>query len=367
VRLRLLRGWLLGMVVLLTAACGRSTPMPSVTPSEITPSPSYSPTPAEPTPTPIARIPTPAHTVTASAPLPTPAERPLAVVFPTPGPTPETPWRPPMYPVPWAPTPHDHFFLSRPIPAFYGALPVIDYRYGGVFFANEVHTGIDIPGEPGTPVLAAGDGQVIWAGYGLNSGRPGEPGPYGLAVMIRHNFGWQGQTLYTVYAHLSEVAVKPGQWVQAGAPVGRMGNTGHTTGPHLHFEVRLGALNDKGNVVFETYNPELWLVPPVGWGLIVGQVLDTWGQPLSHNIVYLVSLEDEDFHWRTYTYARSRLIHSDPYYHENYVFGDLPAGRYHVTVDYYGSFYTQELEVKPGQVTFFRFKGRSGFEANAQP
>ena len=274
-----------------------------------------------------------------------------------------------MYPVPWAPNLHDHFLLARPIPAFYGALPVTDYRYGGVFFRNEVHTGIDIPGQLGTPVLAAGHGQVVWAGYGLNTGRPGVQGPYGLAVMIRHDFGWEGQTLYTVYAHLQEVAVHPGWWVDAGTPIGRMGNTGHTTGPHLHFEVRLGQpeANGKEGISFATRNPELWLVPPIGRGLVVGQVLDSLGYPLDHNIVFIASEQDEDFHWRTYTYARSPLIHSDPYYRENYVFGDLPAGKYRLTVVYYGSFPSTEVEVKPGQVTFFRFRGARGFEVGVAP
>ena len=348
------------------AACGNGHapgPVPSGSLSPVAGSPT--PLPAR-SATPIVQNQVPPAEITAEA-LPTAAAHPLELIFPTPGPTPNTPWRPPMYPVPWAPNLHDHFVFSRPIPAFYGALPVVDYRYGGVFFENEVHTGIDIPGQPGTPVLAAGRGQVIWAGYGLNAGRPGVPGPYGKAVMIRHDFGWEGKTLYTVYAHLSEVDVKAGWWVESGAPLGRMGSTGHTTGPHLHFEVRLGEPDGKDGVAFETRNPELWLVPPVGWGLIVGQVLDSWGQPLYHNIVYLASEQDKDFHWRTYTYGRSPLIHADTYYRENYVFGDLPAGLYKVTVVYYGGFYTQALEVRPGQVTFFRFQGTVGFEENAQP
>lgn len=353
----------LGLLGALAACSGGRAAVPAqVNPSPVAVSPT--PLPAA-TATPIAQRQQPPPEITAQA-LPTAAAHPLEIVFPTPGPTPNTPWRPPMYPVPWAPNLHDHFVFSRPIPAFYGALPVVDYRYGGVFFKNEVHTGIDVPGDPGTPVLAAGRGQVIWAGYGLNSGRPGVPGPYGKAVMIRHDFGWEGKTLYTVYAHLSEVDVKAGWWVEAGTPLGRMGSTGHATGPHLHFEVRLGEPGGE-RVSFETRNPELWLVPPVGWGLIVGQVLDSWGQPLYHNIVYLSSEQDEDFHWRTYTYGRSPLIRPDPYYRENYVFGDLPAGFYEVTVAYYGGFYTQRLEVRPGQVTFFRFKGAAGFEENAQP
>ena len=359
---------LVGLVALgatCLTGCAESATTPQAAAASATAHPTATLTPL-PTPSPIAQVPTLAVTPTA-LPLPTVASRPLDVVFPTPGPTPESPWRPPMYPVPWAPTPHDHFLLTRPIPAFYGALPVVDYRYGGVFFENEVHTGIDIPGDRGTPVLAAGDGQVIWAGYGLDSGRPGVSGPYGLAVMIRHDFGWEGNRLYTIYAHLSQIDVRPGWWVKAGTPLGRMGDTGHTTGPHLHFEVRLGIPDEQGKITYESRNPELWLVPPVGWGVLVGRVTDSWGRPLSHNIVYLASLDDEDFHWRTYTYARHPLVHSDDFYRENYVFGDLPAGRYQVTVVYQGRFFTETFQVLPGRVTFFRFKGWSGFKTPAQP
>ncbi len=362
--------WWLGVLLLLWGCAPRAQGKPTASARAVQPSPVVLPSPTAtppPSPSPIAAA-QPLAAATPVVNVPTPAPQPLQVVFPTPGPTPRVPWRPPMYPVPWAPTLHDHFFLARPIPAFYGRLPTTDYRYGGAFFRGEVHTGIDIPGDPGTPVLAAGRGQVIWAGYGLNSGHPGQKGPYGLAVMLRHDFGWQGRTLYTVYAHLSEVDVRPGWWVDAGTPLGRMGNTGHTTGPHLHFEVRLGSFDGEGKVSFESRNPELWLVPPVGWGILVGQVLDSWGRPLSHNIVYIASLEDKDFHWRTYTYvAHNPLIHSDPYYRENYVFGDLPAGKYRLTVPYGGNFFSQEFTVRPGRVTFFRFKGWGGFQADAQP
>ncbi len=294
-----------------------------------------------------------------------------AAAPPAPQPMPTLPpleaWRPPLYPVPWAPTWRDHFFFARPLAAPFYHLPVTDYRYGGVFFQDQVHTGIDIPGELGTPVLAVGWGEVIWAGYGLGNGHPGQPGPYGLAVMLRHDFGWRSKNLYTLYAHLSEVDVQPGWRVAPGTILGRMGNSGHVTGPHLHFEVRLGVPGPDGKISFETRNPELWLAPPLGHGLIVGQVLGAWGRPLPHATVFLVSLEDKDFHWRTYTYAHHPLIYSDVGYRENYVFGDLPAGRYRVTVDYYGRFVSQEMEVAPGRVTFFRFAGWRGFQQKARP
>jgi len=162
---------------------------------------------------------------------------PLRFNLPTPGPAPISLWRPPLYDTPWALGPFDHFYFSRPIAADEVNWPVADYRYGGVFFGSDIiHTGIDIPSPTGTPVLAAADGRVIWAGYGLYYGNNDPKDPYGLAVTIRHDFGYAGQRLYTVYAHMDQILVKDGQEVKTGDVLGLVGTTGLTTGPHLHLK-----------------------------------------------------------------------------------------------------------------------------------
>ncbi len=93
------------------------------------------------------------------------------------------------------------------------------------------NNGVDIAALTGTPVLAAADGQVIVA---RNSGYNGG---YGDMIIIKHNGNIQ-----TVYAHLNSVGVATGQYVSKGQTIGTVGNTGRSTGPHLHFEVR-GAKN----------------------------------------------------------------------------------------------------------------------------
>lgn len=93
------------------------------------------------------------------------------------------------------------------------------------------HNGIDIGATPGTPVLASASGRVIVAKIG------GYNGGYGNMIVITHDNGIQ-----TVYAHLRAVNVSPGQTVSQGQIIGGVGNTGRSTGPHLHFEVR-GARN----------------------------------------------------------------------------------------------------------------------------
>ncbi|MCK4961558.1 MAG: hypothetical protein KAS19_03685, partial [Anaerolineales bacterium] len=80
-------------------------------------------------------------------------------------------WRPPPYPAPWAIQPNDHFVFSRPIPSGEVNWPNQSYRYGSTLFGEEnIHTGVDLGADRGTPVLAAGSGEVLWAGYGLYRG-----------------------------------------------------------------------------------------------------------------------------------------------------------------------------------------------------
>jgi murein DD-endopeptidase MepM/ murein hydrolase activator NlpD len=91
---------------------------------------------------------------------------------------------------------------------------------------NRFHTGIDFPAPSGTPIAAAGAGEVTYAGH-LKGG-------WGLVVTIAHGSG-----VRTMYAHLSRIDVTLGARVPAGARIGLVGATGHASGPHLHFEVRL--------------------------------------------------------------------------------------------------------------------------------
>lgn len=88
-----------------------------------------------------------------------------------------------------------------------------------------MHAGIDFKGPIGSPIFAAADGRVTFAGQ--KSG-------YGNAIEITH-----GNGMLTRYAHLSRIGVTVGQQVAAGATIGGLGNTGRSTGPHLHFEVRI--------------------------------------------------------------------------------------------------------------------------------
>ncbi len=109
--------------------------------------------------------------------------------------------------------------IPAPITSIFG------WRIHPISGNSSLHTGTDLGAPMGTPVLAALTGRVIMADFF---------GGYGLAIALEHNAGAQ----QTLYAHLSEIFVKPGEIVKQGAVLGRVGSTGNSTGPHLHFEVR---------------------------------------------------------------------------------------------------------------------------------
>lgn len=268
--------------------------------------------------------------------------------------------RPASFPAPLARGPYDHFYLARPFGAADFDRPAPSTRYGEVRGLGNLigHTGVDYGMDSGTPILAAADGTVVWSGYGLLTGYENPDDPYGIAVAIRHEIGYEGERLFTVYAHLSEALVTVNQVVKQGEVIGLSGNTGDSTGPHLHFEVRLGE-----NKIQNTRNPELWITPPEGWGVLVGQLYATDGQELKNKLVQVTSLASGR-HTVLYSYAAQYNANKDGYYQENLVLSDLPAGRYLIEIPYITIWIRVEVEIKPGAVTFFTFHGydKYGFE-----
>jgi murein DD-endopeptidase MepM/ murein hydrolase activator NlpD len=109
--------------------------------------------------------------------------------------------------------------VPGPITSGYGP------RYHPVLHYNRMHTGADMRASSGTPIRACRSGTVVIAG---------SQGGYGNAVVIDHGGG-----MGTLYAHQSRIAVSNGEQVTAGQIIGYVGSTGMSTGPHLHFEVRL--------------------------------------------------------------------------------------------------------------------------------
>ena len=97
-------------------------------------------------------------------------------------------------------------------------------RYHPTLGGTRFHAGVDLAAPTGTPVTATASGRVSRAGWA---------GGYGILVSINH-----GGSIETRYAHLSAIAVRPGDSVKAGQVIGYVGSTGRSTGPHLHYETR---------------------------------------------------------------------------------------------------------------------------------
>ncbi|MGV9265183.1 M23 family metallopeptidase [Kitasatospora sp. NPDC003701] len=147
----------------------------------------------------------------APAPEPAPEPAPAPVPAPAPAPAPAPEWS---APVPGAPT-------SNP------------YGVANPEYAAGYHTGVDFAVKPGTPLLAVGNATVVSAGW---------DGAYGKEVVLRLADG-----RYAQYAHMSAISVSAGDRVSAAEQIGKSGNTGNSTGPHLHFEIR--SSNHYGAVV----------------------------------------------------------------------------------------------------------------------
>lgn len=98
------------------------------------------------------------------------------------------------------------------------------YRVDPVYKTNKFHSGMDFTAPAGAEVYATGNGKVVFIERAANG--------YGNHVIIDHGFGYQ-----TLYAHLSSIDVRPGQQVKRGDIIGKVGNTGKSVGPHLHYEV----------------------------------------------------------------------------------------------------------------------------------
>jgi murein DD-endopeptidase MepM/ murein hydrolase activator NlpD len=146
----------------------------------------------------------------------------IAKQAPPHAPAPGGPTRPPKQPPPPLTTVPEQYSgaMRWPLDAY-----IVSSEYGERW--GKLHKGMDMAAHVGEPVYAIADGEVIYAGDGLTG--------YGNVVIVRHD-----RKTTSLYAHNSELKVKQGDQVAKGALVALLGNTGHSTGPHVHFEIRDG-------------------------------------------------------------------------------------------------------------------------------
>jgi len=252
-----------------------------------------------------------------------------------------------------------HLWFARPVAL--ADQPYIDqtYRYGSTMGGNfQQHQGVEFNAGQGTVVRAIGDGQVLLAG-------PAEAGA--LTVVIRHDRRLEADGIpYVVYSasyHHSALLVQAGDRVQAGQPIGRVGNTGRATNDHLHLEVHAVPFDSVRLVVdpaeryppFST-NPELWIAPLPGTGIVAGQVWTAAGARADQARVYgLVkgAPQETPFAFAETYGTRAR---GTPAYHEHFAVGDVPAGEYVLYVEIGGRRVARRVRVDPGRVTWVEFK-----------
>lgn len=252
-------------------------------------------------------------------------------------------WNPPAMGVPIAHNPFDHYWFIRPVAAKDRNFELSSYPYGSNGTENDlrIHHGIDLPNPIGVEVLAAADGTIAMAQKGF-SNEFETITSYGNVIVIDHDFGYGGQHLYTLYAHLSAILVQKGDHVKAGQVIGLIGNTGQVTGPHVHFEVRVGR-----DTYDSTRNPVLWMAPYVNTGVIAGFVGFTDKSPANDATVTLIDSANGNVINRTETYAGYGVTEDDNW-HENFVFPDVPVGRYLITCTYNTTTWSGTVDVVPG-------------------
>jgi murein DD-endopeptidase MepM/ murein hydrolase activator NlpD len=208
------------------------------------------------------------------------------------------------------------------------------------------HHGVEFNVGSSTPVFAAAGGIVIVAGDDLTTVFGVHTNFYGNLVVIQHNMLVNGQPVYTLYGHLSEVRVSVGQPVAAAEQIALSGGSGVADGPHLHFEVRVGQ-----NSYESTRNPLLWLYPFPGRGVVAGRVTFPGSQPAYEAPVTLRRIDAPSPYSATTTYAQEQLNLNDGW-QENFVLDDVTAGYYEVSVKNGDKTIKTEIWVFPNKTSF---------------
>jgi hypothetical protein len=242
---------------------------------------------------------------------------------------------------------------------------------------RDPHHGVEFLNAYGTPVLAAGDGVVVVAGTDMDATSPRGVWPitfygpysnfYGNLIVIEHPAPVVSPApdpplplpVYTLYGHLSEISVQVGQAVTAGQEIGKVGQAGIATGPHLHFEVRLGENSYKAS-----RNPELWLgadkdASGQSRGAIAGRFLDNYQNYEQISDIVIEYLPDgpqgaSGALVTVLTYEEAGLIGLPPW-QESFAIGDLQPGWYRLSFPM-GGLRQELVQVLPGQVTVVTFR-----------
>jgi len=235
-----------------------------------------------------------------------------------------------------------NFVLERPIQPPGSDVIDLSYPYASTQKGKrDAHHGVEFQNAFGTEVHAAGDGEVVFA----DSDSAVKFSPwnnfYGNVVVIRHP-----NELFTLYAHLSNILVMPGQGVHEGDVIGNVGQSGGATGPHLHFEVRQG--NDYTEY-FSTQNPELWLRPQTGMGAI--SITLKSGEDRNYERPLVITRLAEDGMTVLFTHYLTSYAKGFEHNIEDAVLNNLPPGTYKIAFNDTSGLRERIVVVQAGKLT----------------
>lgn len=252
-----------------------------------------------------------------------------------------------------------HNWFARPI-----ALtdqPNIDqtYRFGSTMGGNfQPHQGVEFNNADGTPVHAIGDGVIVHSG-------PAERGALTVAIKHDRRLSTPSARLYvfSVYYHNSKLLKQVGDRVKTGDVIALVGNTGRATNDHMHLEVHASPFDSTRLIVdpevrYPPYNtnPELWIEPLPGAGMIAGQVWDSAGKPVQQARIYgLVKQEPRETPF-SFIETYGPRNHSDPVYKEHFGISDVPPGTYVLGVEIDGQRVFRQVKVEAGKLTWVEFR-----------
>jgi len=254
------------------------------------------------------------------------------------------------------PSDRSHFRFERPVrPA---DNPHLDqtYTYGSTMGGNfQQHQGVEFNVPEGTPIHAIGNGEVAFAG---------EAEAEALTVVIRHDEPIEGDVVWSTYFHNSELLVEAGDRVSRGQLIARAGNTGRATNDHLHLEIHTTPADAAVDAVVSpeqryppyTRNPQLWIEPLPGTGVIAGRVFDADGERVPGARVYGVRKPEPTVTPSSSAETYEDRANPDPVFQEHFAIGDVPAGRYVLGVEIDGRKVWKNVTVEPGRVTEVDFR-----------
>jgi murein DD-endopeptidase MepM/ murein hydrolase activator NlpD len=253
----------------------------------------------------------------------------------------------------WAP------WFARPIATEDNDFIDQTYRWGSTMGgAFQAHQGVEFNNPDGTPVHAIGDGTVVYAGRAEGGA---------LTIGIRHDtmLAVDGRKLFvfSAYYHNSALLVNVGDRVKRGEVISRVGNTGRATNDHLHLEVHAAPTDSVHAIIdslnrYPTYvtNPELWIAPLPGTGVIAGTVTDGAGKAIPQARVYGIRkpLPTET----PFAYAETYGPHNRPHplYGEQFAISDVPAGVQHLFVVIDGKRIARTVVVRAGAMSWVEFR-----------